>query len=141
EFVVRLPLLSAESVDAAAAGVPAESREQSNRVDVRAAGRVLPIGGALAVARDDHPSGSGAAKAATKHRRILVADDNTDAAIAIAEILGTIGHQVRTAEDGLEAIELAESFRPDLILLDIGMPRLDGYEACRRIRQRPWGRD
>jgi len=73
-------------------------------------------------------------------RRILVADDNTDAAVAMAEILGMIGHDVRTAEDGVEAVELAESFRPDLILLDIGMPRADGYEACRRIRQRAWGR-
>jgi len=73
-------------------------------------------------------------------RRILVADDNADAASAMAEILGVIGHDVRTAVDGLEAIEVAERFRPDLILLDIGMPRVDGYEACRRIRQRAWGR-
>src|SRR5690606_18095772 len=74
-------------------------------------------------------------------RRILIADDNADAAAAMAEILGVIGHEVRTAVDGLEAIEVAERFRPDLILLDIGMPRLDGYEACRRIRQRAWGRN
>lgn len=77
-----------------------------------------------------------------KHaRRILVADDNTDAATAMAQVLGAIGHEVRTAEDGLEALEIAEHFRPELILLDIGMPRLDGFETCRRIRQRPWGRD
>jgi signal transduction histidine kinase/ActR/RegA family two-component response regulator len=74
-------------------------------------------------------------------RRILVADDNADAAAAMAEILGVIGHDVRTAEDGLQAIEIAECFRPDLILLDIGMPRLDGYETCKRLRQRAWGRD
>jgi len=74
-------------------------------------------------------------------RRILVADDNTDAARAMAEVLGAVGHEVRTASDGLNAIEIAERFRPDLILLDIGMPRLDGYETCRRLRQSPWGKD
>ena len=76
-----------------------------------------------------------------RRRRILIADDNADAAEAMAEILGVIGHEVRTARDGLEAIEIAERFRPDLILLDIGMPRIDGNEACRRIRRRAWARD
>jgi len=76
-----------------------------------------------------------------KARRILVADDNADAATAMAEVLGAVGHDVRTARDGLQAIEIAEHFRPDLILLDIGMPRLDGFETCRRIRQSPWGRN
>jgi len=74
-------------------------------------------------------------------RRILVADDNTDAATAMAEVLGAVGHDVRTARDGLQALEIAERFRPDLILLDIGMPRLDGYETCKRIRRSPWGRN
>ncbi|HEX7082330.1 MAG TPA: response regulator [Gammaproteobacteria bacterium] len=74
-------------------------------------------------------------------RRILVADDNRDAAAAMAEVLAINGHEVRTAADGLEATEVAESFRPDCILLDIGMPGVDGYEACRRIRRRPWARD
>lgn len=95
----------------------------------------LPLSGTRPKAR--RPSGNGAQ---LPRRRILVADDNADAASAMAEILGVIGHDVRTAVDGLEAIEVAERFRPDLILLDIGMPRVDGYEACRRIRQRAWGR-
>lgn len=74
-------------------------------------------------------------------RRVLVADDNVDAAESLAALLEILGHEVRTAHDGASAIELAESFRPDLILLDIGMPDLNGYEVCRRIRERPWGRD
>ncbi len=70
--------------------------------------------------------------------RILVADDNYDAAQSLALMLGMDGHDVRTASDGLEALRIAEEFRPQLVLLDIGMPRLDGYETARRLRERPW---
>jgi signal transduction histidine kinase/CheY-like chemotaxis protein len=70
--------------------------------------------------------------------RILVADDNYDAAQSLALMLGMEGHEVRTASDGLEALRIAEEFRPQLVLLDIGMPKLDGYETARRLRQRPW---
>ncbi|MBN1240408.1 MAG: hybrid sensor histidine kinase/response regulator, partial [Gammaproteobacteria bacterium] len=76
----------------------------------------------------------------TPGRRILVADDNSDAAAAIAEVLRAFGHDVRTAGDGAEAVDTARHFRPELILLDIGMPKLDGIEACRRIRRFSWGR-
>ena len=72
-------------------------------------------------------------------RRILVVDDNRDAADSLAMLLQIMGHEVRTAYDGLEAVEAAEAFRPDVVLLDIGMPKLNGYEACRRIREQPWG--
>ena len=54
-------------------------------------------------------------------------------------MLELMGNEVRTAHDGLEAVEAAEAFRPDVILLDIGLPKLNGYEACRRIREQPWG--
>ncbi|HEY6484258.1 MAG TPA: ATP-binding protein [Steroidobacteraceae bacterium] len=74
------------------------------------------------------------------HTRILVADDNRDAAQSLAFMLEMAGHDVRTAHDGLEAIEIAESFRPQIILLDIGMPRLDGYGTARELRGRAWGR-
>jgi CheY-like chemotaxis protein len=72
-------------------------------------------------------------------RRILVADDNEDSALTMAMMLKIMGNEVRTARDGVEAVELAEAFRPEVILLDIGMPRLNGYDACRRIREQSWG--
>jgi signal transduction histidine kinase len=68
-------------------------------------------------------------------RRILVVDDNRDSANSLAMLLKLMGHDVATAHDGLEAVERAATFRADAILLDIGMPRLDGYEAARRIRE------
>ena len=74
-------------------------------------------------------------------RRILVADDNTDVVESLAMLLRVTGHEVEIAHDGLEAVELAARFRPDVVLLDIGMPGLDGYAACRRIRQHPWGKN
>ncbi len=72
-------------------------------------------------------------------RRILVVDDNRDSAASLSMLLSVMGNDTRTAHDGLEALELAEAFRPDLIVLDIGMPKLNGYDVCRRIRERPWG--
>jgi PAS domain S-box-containing protein len=71
--------------------------------------------------------------------RVLVADDNVDSAASLAMMLEIMGNEVRTANDGLQAVEEAAAFRPDLILLDIGMPRLNGYEACRAIREQPDG--
>jgi CheY-like chemotaxis protein len=73
-------------------------------------------------------------------RRILVVDDNRDAARSMAEVLRLRGNDTRTAHDGVQALEVAEEFRPDAVLIDVGMPRLNGYDATRRIRQRPWGR-
>jgi PAS domain S-box-containing protein len=87
------------------------------------------------------PAGGGAAGESRPRRRILVADDNRDAADSLAMMLQLQGHGVHTSHDGQEAVVAAEEFRPDLILMDIGMPRLNGYEACRRIRGRPWGKD
>ena len=71
--------------------------------------------------------------------RILVVDDNKDSAISLAMMLKIMGHETRCAHDGIEAIELATGFRPDVVLLDIGLPRLNGYETCRRMRQQAWG--
>lgn len=70
--------------------------------------------------------------------RILVADDNEDSASAMTIILKLLGNEVRTAHDGLEAVKIAEEFRPELILLDIGMPEMNGFDVCRHIRQQPW---
>ncbi len=72
--------------------------------------------------------------------RILVADDNTDAAGSLAILLRLEGHEVLTAVDGLQAIERAQRFRPDVLFMDVGMPLLDGIEAARRIRAHDWGR-
>jgi CheY-like chemotaxis protein/nitrogen-specific signal transduction histidine kinase len=74
-------------------------------------------------------------------RRVLVVDDSEDGAESLAMLLELAGHTVYKAHDGVEAIEATERLRPDAVLLDIGLPRLNGYEACRRIRQQPWGKD
>jgi CheY-like chemotaxis protein len=74
-------------------------------------------------------------------RRVLVVDDNEDAAEWLATVLRLNGHETYVAHDGLEAVRSAERIRPDAVLLDIGLPRLDGYEACRRIRAQSWGKD
>jgi PAS domain S-box-containing protein len=71
--------------------------------------------------------------------RILVVDDIEDVAESHAMLLRMSGHEVRIAHDGLEAVEAAAVFRPDLVLLDIGLPKLNGYDACRRIRELPCG--
>src|SRR4029077_4540439 len=67
--------------------------------------------------------------------RILVVDDNTDSAKGLARLLKLLGHDVRTAQDGPEAIALAETYRPDVVLLDIGLPIMDGYEVARHLRE------
>ncbi len=77
---------------------------------------------------------------ANSDQRILVVDDNRDSADSLAMMLRLLGNEVRTAYDGLEAIELAEQFRPAVILMDVGMPRLNGLEATRRLRDRVWGK-
>jgi len=79
------------------------------------------------------------AAAPPARRRVLVVDDNTDAAESLGELLTLLGHEVRTAHDGEAGVEAAEAFRPDVVLMDLGMPKLNGYEAARRIRGRPWG--
>ena len=73
----------------------------------------------------------------SKVHRILVADDNEDAATSLALILSMLGHETRTARNGLEALEIAEHFKPSVVLLDIGMPKLNGYDTARRLRQQP----
>jgi two-component system CheB/CheR fusion protein len=73
--------------------------------------------------------------------RILIVDDNRDSADSLAALLRILGNDLRTAYDGEQGVEEAGRFRPDVALLDIGLPRIDGYEACRRIRAQPWGQD
>ncbi len=73
-------------------------------------------------------------------RRILVADDNGDAAGSLALRLELAGHEVRTAPDGLEALAIARTFQPEVVLLDLGMPAMDGYETARHLRRLDWGK-
>jgi PAS domain S-box-containing protein len=72
-------------------------------------------------------------------RRMLVVDDNRDSAASMAMMLKLLGNEVMTAHDGIEAVEAAETFRPQFILMDLGMPRLNGLDATRRIREQSWG--
>jgi PAS domain S-box-containing protein len=71
--------------------------------------------------------------------RVLVVDDNWDSAATLGMLLRIVGHDVRTAHDGLEALRVAGEFRPAVVLLDIGLPKLNGYETARRLRKEPWG--
>lgn len=87
--------------------------------------RSLPLGDVSPEPREARPA----------QRRILVIDDNVDAAISLAEVLRLDGHECEAAFGGTEALEKARTLRPDLVLLDIGLPGLDGYEVARRLRQ------
>lgn len=98
----------------------------------------LPIAPEPDIAQQRHAPDQKNAAAAS--RRVLVVDDNRDSADSLAEVLRMYGHDAHTAYDGLKAVSYAAELEPDLILLDIGLPKLDGYEAARRIRkQRPNG--
>ena len=77
----------------------------------------------------------------TAGRRILVVDDNLDAADSLAMMLTMMGNETQLAHDGLQALNMAAAFRPNVMFLDIGMPKLNGYEVCRRLRQESWGKD
>ena len=72
--------------------------------------------------------------------KILVVDDNHDSALSLAMMLSIMGHETRTAHDGESAVISAEAFLPDVVLLDIGLPKLNGYEVAQRIRENAWGK-
>jgi PAS domain S-box-containing protein len=74
-------------------------------------------------------------------RRVLIVDDSVDAAQSMAMLLGFEGHDVHQAYDGAEAVRVAERVRPDVVVMDIGLPVMNGYEACRTIRSQPWGKE
>src|SRR5207253_711793 len=72
-----------------------------------------------------------------KCRRVLVVDDNVDAASTLAELVELWGHEVRVVHDGRLALEEAACYQPEVVLLDIGLPQMDGYEVARRLRAQP----
>lgn len=81
------------------------------------------------------------ASAPSSQRRILIVDDNRDSAESLAMLFDITGNQTCMAHDGVEALEAIEKYKPDVVLLDIGLPKLDGHEVCRRVREQPWGKD
>ncbi|HVT34966.1 MAG TPA: response regulator, partial [Nevskiaceae bacterium] len=92
---------------------------------------------ALAAAPAQAEPPEAAAEGERKGRRILVVDDNKDAADSLAILLREAGHTVETAYSGVSALKLAVSFHPEVILLDIGLPGMDGYEVAGRVRDMP----
>jgi len=125
-LVRRLAEMHGGSVDVSSAG-PAQGSQFVVRLPVVLESRVA--------AQPAPPPVAGADR-----RRILVVDDNRDAASSLAMLLELDGHSVVTAHDGASAFAAAESQRPDVALLDIGLPVMNGDEVCRRIRQQAWGR-
>jgi CheY-like chemotaxis protein len=96
---------------------------------------------AIEGARADRRADQAAASGAPARRKILVVDDNADAAESLAALLSINGHETRMAHDGPEALQQAERFHPDIVFLDIGMPTLDGHETAKLIRKQPWGKE
>ena len=91
---------------------------------------------------ESRPNTSGQAKAAARQQplRVLIADDDRDGALTLSTLLELEGYEVRTVHGGQDALDMAREFRPDVVLLDIGMPKVTGYEAARRLRLR-YGND
>jgi len=76
---------------------------------------------------------------ASPRRRALVVEDYGDSADTLAALLAVLGFEPAVARDGLEALELSDRLRPDVVFLDIGLPKMNGYDVCRRIRDTHWG--
>ena len=136
EFVIRLPVQSEIEPSLGAEGT---SNGHGELPPVGAA-PAIPISGQVTALNPFQSSPAANAEGDRVKRRILLADDNNDALESLATLLELGGHEVVTASNGALALECAERHRPEVMLLDIGMPMLDGYEVARRIRVQPWGR-
>ncbi|MGZ8424702.1 MAG: hybrid sensor histidine kinase/response regulator [Candidatus Binatia bacterium] len=101
----------------------------------------LPVIETLETAQPPPPQPTVSAPTTMTPCRILVVDDNRLSADSLARLLYLTGNETHTAYDGLEAVEAALTFRADVVLLDIGLPKLNGYEAARKIREQPWGKN
>jgi CheY-like chemotaxis protein len=98
----------------------------------------LPVLDKSSVASQTGPHGR---QQSISQRRIVIVDDNKDSADSLAMLLEITGNETFRAHDGIEAIQMIEKHRPEVVLLDIGLPGMDGHEVCRRVRQQPWGKD
>jgi PAS domain S-box-containing protein len=99
----------------------------------------LPVAAEAPAPQPDR-AGEGGGQPPAARRRVLIVDDSRDNADSLAMLLQIMGHEVETAYDGEQAVESARLLQPEVVLLDIEMPRLNGFDACRRIREQPWGR-
>ena len=125
-LVKGLVVLHGGTIEARSGG-PGRGSEFCVRLPLRA------LHAARAVAREaEHPR---------VLRKVLVVDDNRDAASSLVTLLELMGHDVRVAFDGAQGLDIAAEFHPDIALLDLGMPGMDGLQVCRRMREVPWGRD
>ena len=142
EFIIRLPL-HFDSSETGDDGEP-QSASSGSRNSLPEPVPVMAWKGAPSVAatQAERTANSRIDVRVGEHvkRRILLADDNSDALESLATLLELGGHDVVTASNGALALECAERHRPEVMLLDIGMPMLDGYEVARRVRVEPWGR-
>jgi CheY-like chemotaxis protein len=91
-------------------------------------------------ATDDVVGGAQGASVAA-YGRVLIADDHKDTADSMATLLRLDGYEVHVARDGIDAVDMAARVQPEIVLLDLGMPRIDGWETARRIREMPWAAD
>ncbi len=101
--------------------------------------RLPTLPAASARARAAEPANAARSKGPSRQRRILIVDDNVDSAQTLSRLLRLEGHEPYTVHDGLEAVTATAQLRPDVVLMDLGLPSLSGFEACRRIRREPWG--
>ena len=127
-LVKRLTEMHGGSIEARSAGVG-----QGSEFIVR-----LPVLSKPALAS---AAGSDVTQNHEPTRRILIVDDNRDSADSLSMLLDLTGNQTYMAHDGIEALQAAEKYRPEVVLLDIGLPLIDGHEVCRRVREQPWGKD